>query len=169
MTVVTPLYGHTSFETAYLVSDYPYGGLRCKMYFWLESHPKKGTRFVSRSENPKNGRMNKPHAGTYHKVTGNLYLDEKGHCKAAMVNEYTDAKDVLEFIKNFPENHLLKTDLFMWCKMKHRYLSRCVETKSSGFRINGEASEASEHQVALWTVERDLWAECVRLTTNNNG
>ena len=54
------LVGHTSFETAYLVTDYPYGRLKCNIWFWLENDPKKGFRFCSRTQNPKNGVLNAP-------------------------------------------------------------------------------------------------------------
>lgn len=56
----THLPGHTSEETAYFVESYPYGSLRCKIKFWLEHTPKKGFRFVSRTQNPKNGVWNAP-------------------------------------------------------------------------------------------------------------
>jgi hypothetical protein len=50
-TILPPV--HLSPETAYLVSDYPYGfRLRCKIRYWLEHHPKRGTRFVSQTTNP---------------------------------------------------------------------------------------------------------------------
>ena len=40
--IVTPLYGHTSPETAYLVADYPYSfKLRCRIRYWIESDPKR--------------------------------------------------------------------------------------------------------------------------------
>lgn len=46
-------------------TDYPYGRLRTSMFFSLDFHPKRGFRAVTQSLNPKNGRLNKPHAGTY--------------------------------------------------------------------------------------------------------
>ena len=75
------LTGHTSFETAYIVNDYPYGfRLRCKMAYWLETNPKHGMRLVTRTTNPKvSGEVwNKPKASTYSalKVMG---LNEVGH------------------------------------------------------------------------------------------
>ncbi len=75
------LTGHTSFETAYIVNDYPYGfRLRCKMAYWLETNPKHGVRLMSRTTNPKKAGevWNKPKASTYSalKVMG---LNEIGH------------------------------------------------------------------------------------------
>src|SRR6188768_4491170 len=79
--MVKVLTGHTSFETAYVVEDYPYGfRLRCKMAYWLETNPKHGMRLMSRTTNPKKAGevWNKPKASTYAalKVMG---LNEVGH------------------------------------------------------------------------------------------
>jgi len=79
--VVEVLSGHYSPETALLVEDYPYGrSLRCKIRYWLDVHPRKGTRFVSQTTNPKReGEFwNKPHASTYNPF-GAMFKDEKGH------------------------------------------------------------------------------------------
>lgn len=85
MSVVKVLSNHYSQDTAFIVDSYPYGSLRCKMRYWLEVHPKKGTRLWSQTTNPK--RTNefditankKPKASTY-SVVGAMYLDELGHC-----------------------------------------------------------------------------------------
>lgn len=37
---VTVLHGHTSPETAYVVENYPYGGLRCTKRYWVETAAK---------------------------------------------------------------------------------------------------------------------------------
>lgn len=162
MAIVTALYGHNSFETAYIVQDYPYGRLRCKMYFWLETHPKKGVRLVTQSENPKNGRMNKPHASTYSKITENLYLDENGHCKVATVTEYTDALQAFEFIKNFPENHNIE-QFKLWCMAKYKYLSKCVEEKRSFISTNGREDTLSEHELERYSTEMKTWQKAYQL------
>ena len=48
------LANHHSQETAFEVSDYPYSWkLRCRIRYWLEIHPKKGTRFCSQTTNPR--------------------------------------------------------------------------------------------------------------------
>jgi hypothetical protein len=77
---VTPLMGHTSAETAYVVEDYPYGSLRCKMRYWIETGTKGATkgkqRVVSQTTNPKRpGEFwNKPKPGTY-ALFAYLYLN----------------------------------------------------------------------------------------------
>jgi hypothetical protein len=86
------LYNHTSPETAYEVSDYPYGfRLRCKIRYWLEFKPKVGTRLVSQTTNPKRpGTVwNKPKASTYARFGGAMYLDDVGHVQWAALGEYS--------------------------------------------------------------------------------
>ncbi len=52
--MITLLAGHVSPETAYVVSDYPYGfRLRCQIRYWLEYSPTHGFRLVSQTTNPK--------------------------------------------------------------------------------------------------------------------
>lgn len=80
MPVQTVLSGHTSPETAYVVTDYPYGfRLRCKIRYWIET-TKHGQRVVSQTTNPKKpGEVwNKPKASTYTDLRV-LFLDENGH------------------------------------------------------------------------------------------
>lgn len=79
----TVLFGHTSFETAAVVENYPYGSLRTRMKYWVETATKgakKGeSRLVTCSLNPKTGRWNKPHGGVYSDWAW-LYRDERdGH------------------------------------------------------------------------------------------
>lgn len=79
--VVEVLSGHYSPETALVVEDYPYGrSLRCKIRYWLDVHPRKGTRLVSQTTNPKlEGEVwNKPHPSTYSPY-GAMYRDKEGH------------------------------------------------------------------------------------------
>jgi hypothetical protein len=163
MTIVKPLYGHTSLETAYCADDYPYGRLRTKMYFWLESKPKFGVRLVSQSLNPKTGRMNKPHPGQYVKIAGNMYLDENGHCQWAIVSEYSTAEQTLDFIKAFPETAFMK-DLMVWCKMKYGFHRVRVDNKRSYFTINGVESEYTESECERDTKEMRVWWRAFNVT-----
>lgn len=107
------LSGHTSPETSFLVDDYPYGfRLRCKIRYWLEHHPKRGTRFVSQTTNPKRpGTVwNKPKASTYADVAGAMYFDEAGHVAWDSLNYYPDAAECKVWLARFgaaltPEVH----------------------------------------------------------------
>ncbi len=81
MSIVQPLTGHTSPETAYVVHDYPYGfKLRCKMRYWLERDAKRGYRLCTQTTNPKKSTevWNAPKKSTY-TMLAIMGLDEKGH------------------------------------------------------------------------------------------
>lgn len=52
-------------EKIEVVENYPYGGLRTKMCFSVNFHPKRGFRSVMQSLNPKTGIWNKIRHGTY--------------------------------------------------------------------------------------------------------
>ncbi len=95
----TPLAGHTSPETAYVVQDYPYGfRLRCKIRYWVET-TKHGQRVVSQTTNPKvNGEVwNKPKASTYSNIRV-LYLeDSTGHVQNMALNFYANLQQIADF------------------------------------------------------------------------
>lgn len=58
--------------TDHTVEDWPWGRKqRCSMHFFVESHPKRGERFVKQST--MNGRTNKPKLSTY---TGRVKIIE---------------------------------------------------------------------------------------------
>lgn len=89
----------TSLDTAKIAQDYPYGRLRCKMHFYVEHRPKMGYRAVTQSINPKNGRLNKPHAGTYSPVP--IYVSEtaEGFFEFVYVPRYPEKAN--EFIQKY--------------------------------------------------------------------
>jgi hypothetical protein len=61
------------------VDNYPYGRLRCTMYFEVEYVSGKGYRCVTQSINPKNGMLNKPHKSTYSHFSFMVRNNENGH------------------------------------------------------------------------------------------
>lgn len=86
------LTGHTSPETAYICSDYPYGfRLRCQIRYWLEYQPKKGFRFWSQTSNPKQAGLvwNKPKASTYCLFGACMFLNDEGHVKWIGLDQYS--------------------------------------------------------------------------------
>lgn len=83
-------------ETAYMVDDYPYGSLKCKMFFWIETVKNKGDRYVTQSINPKNGRENAPKKSTYSAFMY-LFVNEKGHVKPASFDFYHWEKGLANF------------------------------------------------------------------------
>lgn len=117
---MTPIYGHVSEATAYVVEDYPYGfSLRCTIRYWLEHSPNKGFRFVSQTKNPKNGRWNAPKKSTYARMGGCMFLDEKGHVQWAGVSGYSSVSELEQFIANFPGANLDDAKLFLKMKLAH--------------------------------------------------
>lgn len=101
---MTPLYGHTSEDTAYLIADYPYGfTLRCQKKVWIEYKANKGYRLVSRTSNPKKpGVWNKEDKSTYCAVAGNLFLDDEGHCHWQGLSGWEDSTKLEKFLADFP-------------------------------------------------------------------
>lgn len=102
------LSGHTSPETAYIVDDYPYGfRLRCKIRYWLEEHPKRGTRMVSQTSNPRaikapeDTTWNTPKASTYCYLAGAMYLDEKDYVQWSGLNEYSGAEEARQWLNTY--------------------------------------------------------------------
>ena len=112
------LFGHNNFNNAYLVEDYPYGfKLRTQLKAWLETHPKRGDRFVTVTLNPKTNRWNKPKASTYAPI-GVMYLDEKGHVTWTAISEYSEEKEIKQFIKDIGgESKLNKSQLIRYKEM----------------------------------------------------
>ena len=149
-----PIYGHTSPETAYLVTDYPYSfKLRCRIRYWLESHPKRGFRFVSQTENPKTGRWNKPKQGTYVLVAACMFLNDDAHVEWACVTEYTPVKEVFSFAERFPGADL--TRLRVWATKKAAF-SRGMASGKTSLTMNGSVvttdADREEHgaEVPIW-------------------
>jgi hypothetical protein len=98
------LKGHVSFETAYVIPDYPYGRtLRCKRAVWVETHPRFGQRFVSRTTNPKKrGEVwNTPHADTYNLAVV-LYRDlSDDHIKEAHLFKVWSIEETRKFLDKY--------------------------------------------------------------------
>jgi hypothetical protein len=90
-----------SLETAAVAKDYPYGSLRTEMFFFVEEKGKKGHRPVTQSRNPKNGIMNKPHAGTYRSLPTFVVETKAGFFDFVSPPEYPDNPRAQEFIDQF--------------------------------------------------------------------
>lgn len=62
------LYNHTSFETAYVVQDWPWGyKLRTEKRFWIESN-KSGDRQISQTLDPRTGKWCAPKKSIYYPI-----------------------------------------------------------------------------------------------------
>lgn len=83
------LKGHTSFETAYKIENYPWGfKLRTTQYVWVETLPKKGDRVVWQTIDPRTNKLCAPKKSTFSPLKW-LYIDEKGHVQSCGINIYT--------------------------------------------------------------------------------
>jgi len=145
------LKGHTNFETAYKIENYPWGyTLKTTMYVWIETQPKKGDRVIRQTINPKNGRLCAPKASTYSPVKY-LYMDEAGHVQSGGLEMYGEAEKAkaVKFgevygLENLSKeqrtqyNHLLginekKVDEFTGEKKKDYSVKWEVETIGAGW------------------------------------
>lgn len=95
----TILKGHTSFETAYKIENYPWGyKLRTTMHIWVESVKKKGDRIIRQTIDPKTNRLCAPKASTFSPIKW-IYLDEQGHVQSTGLNIYTNKEVVSKCIE----------------------------------------------------------------------
>jgi hypothetical protein len=139
---MTPLYGHDETNPV-VVPDYPYGGKRTEIRFWMEKNPKKGFRFCHQTKNPKTGSWNAVKKSTYAELAGCLYADDSGHTTWDRLTPYSSATQVLEFIKNFPgaDRSLLRP--FVTAKVA--YYQALVNTRATyQVSINGVPQPQSE-------------------------
>lgn len=159
----TAIFGHTSQETAYLISDYPYGRtLRCQRRVWLESDPKRGVRFVAQTTDPKKGhRWNKPHASTYIDVAAGLYLDADNHVQWEGINMYSTAEQALAFAQTHGAGAVGAPRLLYWA-LKKAQLCQALADGKAHFTINGEKSERSEAQKAEDSREAETWRQVAK-------
>lgn len=100
---MTVLNGHTSPETAFCVSDYPYGfRLRCQIRYWIET-TKHGQRVVSQTTNPKKPGVvwNKPKASTYTNLRVLFIDDATGHVVNEGLSFYADEAKIADFEAKF--------------------------------------------------------------------
>ena len=160
-TVTKPLYGHHDVNTAYEVDDYPYSfKLRTKIRYWLEHAGKKGWRFVSQTLNPKTGAWNKPKASTYTEFAANMFLDEKGHVTWTGLGQYSDAEEILEFIKHFPQSDMSVLKAFVPHKINF------ILEMGLGHRvmtINDVPKPLSEHEKDEYKQKLHAWLEIAKL------
>ena len=159
------LYGYTSESASYLCEDYPYGRVeRCRIRYWIETDPKKGTRFVSQTEHPRTKRWNNPKRSTYSKVAGAMYLDAANHVQYRSVHEYTNEHEALTFAQDFPQTIAADTSksLLVWASMKAKF-SRKMSTGEAYFTVNKVRQETSDAEKERHAKEADVWESVVRV------
>ena len=110
------LYNHTNPETAFVVSDYPWGfRLRTTIRYWIESKDAKngGQRFASQTINPKTGQWCKPKYSTYTPIMV-MYLDQNEHVQYTCLRH----NDSEESINSFREAHISNLNEFQKSHLK---------------------------------------------------
>lgn len=160
---MTPLYGHISPETAHVVEDYPYGfRLRCKIRYWLESHPKRGFRFCSQTTNPKRAGepWNNPKASTYTLLAACMYRNDEGHITWDGLSEYSDAAQVLAFCQKYPGADLSR--LLDWATLKACYEDQSI-AGNVVWTMNGKEIPDSEERKAEHVRDAAIWREVAKL------
>ena len=153
---MTPLYGHTSPETAYVVKDYPYGfKLRCSIRYWLEDRPK-GWRLCSQTTNPKkSGEVwNKEKCSTYTTNAACMYLDDEGHVTWTGVSIGTPPVDTLKFVVDFPGADMRQ--LLPWARAKAVWARKYANGKAF-ITINGVRAPVSEAEKERALEEAAVW------------
>ena len=121
------LSGHTTPETALIITDYPYGfRLRCTIRYWLEYKPGKGYRFCSQTTNPKKAGAvwNTPKASTYSRFGGVMLRNpDDGHITWSGVGVYDDTARCEQFFAAY--GHTLPEEgravLEQWVTKKRAY------------------------------------------------
>jgi hypothetical protein len=125
---------HTTKETAYIVDDYPYGfRLRCKIRYWLEHHPTRGSRLCSQTTNPKReayGQKNEgqnywntPKCSTFAHLAGCMYLNKDDHVTWTGLNEYSTAQESITWYETYKDGltpELLKR-VEAWIRGKRKF------------------------------------------------
>jgi len=117
---------HTTKETAYIVDDYPYGfRLRCKIRYWLEHHPTRGSRLCSQTTNPKrvSEYWNTPKCSTFAYLAGCMFLDENNYVQWTGLNEYSTAQESITWYETYKDGltpELLKR-VEAWIRGKRKF------------------------------------------------
>lgn len=154
--VITPLYGHTSEDTAYVVADYPYGRtIRTQIRYWIEHKPSKGYRFVSQTKNPKTYRWNAVKCSTYTEFAAAMYLDENGHVQWTGLGQYSDLIKFQEFVKSFPD-YPGRVALVELCKVKAVYYNARVKG-AIVWTVNNTVQTDSEAETERNRLEAEAW------------
>lgn len=107
------LYNHTSFETAYIVQDWPWGyKLRTEKRFWIESN-KNGDREISQTLDPRTGKWCAPKKSTYRPVLILFTHGQGNYLGSEGIYQYDNEK-----IKSFYELHKENLNDFQKAQIK---------------------------------------------------
>lgn len=145
----TPLYGHTSEATAYLIDDYPCGRqARCQKKVWIEYKKTFGFRLVYRTTKAKPSTSwcaVKP--GGYSKLAMCLYIDgDTGYVEHDALYEGSSIGHVKSFCESFPG--AVNADLVLFANLKAAYIRRRTTQEMIA---DPAALKAAEAEAAEWS------------------
>jgi hypothetical protein len=119
----------------------------------VEHREGKGYRLCFRTENPKTGILNAVKKGTYHRLGGELFLDEKDHVAMYSLNEYSEPKDFREFLAHWPANQEIQAFLLG----KKVLYNAVLKSGKQMFTINGVETPLTEADKERYTKETIEW------------
>ncbi len=150
------LYGHTSAETAYIQTDYPYGLRR----YWIETKEGFGQRMVSQTVNPKTHKANKPKAGTYSTVLA-LYLDAENHVQSWGLTGYSQEDDIAKWVEASPaadDNYTREAVRYLRAAIRAQAHYSVTITVGEGKR----QTRAEQAAIVGKAIRRELWEDTRR-------
>lgn len=112
--------GHNTPETAFVVSDYPYGfRLRCQIRYWIERKPGKGSRFCSQTSNPKKSSLvwNAPKCSTYSDIVLMVEDPSNGHISKVGLHFSASPKAIMDFWGTYGDN-MCPEDAAAWRELR---------------------------------------------------
>lgn len=146
------IYNKDSFENSIEVDNYPWGFKKTQKRFWLETN-KRGTRLVSSTKNPKDGKWCKPKASTYSEVgvlTSEI-KDGKNFISWTGLSIYANDKDIVEFTRAVDVQQLpkeaqkkicfLKAKNHAWKGVKVEFVSNPTPEQSQKLKENEEKAK----------------------------
>jgi len=104
---------HTNEQNALIVENYPYGFLKTKIRYWIESN-KKGDRITTQTLNPKTNIWNSPKYSTYYALMVLVFNDKNQHIEFKSLYPTTDKNEInafLSFIGDYDLNDFQKEQI----------------------------------------------------------
>ena len=142
------LYGHNSFDSGYVVTNYPWGfRLKTSRRYWIET-TKNGDRFCYATLNPKTDQWCKPKKSTYDAVMV-MYLDEKEHVTRFSISAgWSEFKDIKEFEHKADLQQLSKEQLkqICYCKSVKQVHSKLTFSFENTTQLSQEEREKKDNE-----------------------
>jgi hypothetical protein len=153
-----------SFESAYIIENYPYGFKRTKKAIWIDRKGKK-ERVGERTLNPKTNEWNNIKYSTYSDLVL-LFKQQNGFIKTYHFNlQYSDLKDfneLLEFLGDYTNDYI--ENLKKLCKAVYK-TQEFVSVEFNNV-TNQTKEEKEKHEIEQRKVKNDINKLFVRNALN---